>query len=241
MQVHLNRPVIITHPLFTQLPQELLAHACCLCDSVLGAPGDVMLQKGQNCNFMYFLVRGKLQIVREEVDADQDDGEWLADEGDDSNRGMSRFMPFMKSRVSLGASIPETQTAPDESLSDGTTIRHLGGLMLNAPGYIAAASIFAEQVLPYSVNAISNTELLKLTREDVMSLGDEFPGFRKHMEEFIANAPRSADGVIDFADCSSDDVTAAVDAWASEIRLPAFAAAGSQSTGLGSAWMPNNT
>merc|ERR550537_2157937 len=62
LQVHLNKHVLTQHPFFQDFPREILQHVCCIAESVLCAPSDVVMQKGQKMMGMYFLVRGKLRI-----------------------------------------------------------------------------------------------------------------------------------------------------------------------------------
>jgi len=60
--VHMNKPVLTQHSFFKQLPHTILAHICCLAESMTCAPGDILAEPGQNLGKMYFLVRGKLHI-----------------------------------------------------------------------------------------------------------------------------------------------------------------------------------
>ena len=61
--VQLNCQILTKHALFQDLASELLQHCCCIAESIIFAPGDVVMQKGQRVVGMYFLVRGRLQIA----------------------------------------------------------------------------------------------------------------------------------------------------------------------------------
>merc|ERR1719188_934672 len=65
LTVHINKGALTQHPFFRDMPDELLPHVCISAVSVLCAPGDLVLQTGQNTRSMYFLVRGKLQVNRQ--------------------------------------------------------------------------------------------------------------------------------------------------------------------------------
>jgi len=82
LQVHLNKNVLLLHPFFKGMSKTVLAHTCCLAESLICAPGDIVLEKGQNTGKMYFLVRGKLHIkfFAEGQDGAQDDESSVCDE-----------------------------------------------------------------------------------------------------------------------------------------------------------------
>lgn len=62
IQEHMNRDMLERHPFFAKMEPNLLSEACSLCQSVLYAPGDVVMRKGKLSSSIVFLVRGQLQI-----------------------------------------------------------------------------------------------------------------------------------------------------------------------------------
>merc|ERR1712003_64282 len=61
--VHMNSKLMTLHPFFKQMPEQILTHACFLAQTIMTAPSDIVMQRGQKAQAMYFVVRGKLTIV----------------------------------------------------------------------------------------------------------------------------------------------------------------------------------
>jgi hypothetical protein len=65
IQEHMNQQILVHHPFFAgmeQVDRDLFSEVCCLAQSVLYAPGDVVMRKGQLTSSICFIVRGQLQI-----------------------------------------------------------------------------------------------------------------------------------------------------------------------------------
>lgn len=176
LQVHLNRGVLSLHSFFRDMPGEILAHTCCLATCVLCAPGDVVMQRGQQIQCMYFVVKGKLTI-------DIDDGE--AQEADLVTQQKTQASGMLPGRATL---FGKRMTSMEE-----------GGTELIAPGYIGASSLFRDEVRPYTVSSLAHSELLKLAREDIEALLQEFPALRSYFENYRAQQGASVEG---YQDCS---------------------------------------
>jgi hypothetical protein len=67
IQEHMNKAILESHPFFAGMEASVMSQVCCLARSVLYAPGDVVMRKGQLIHSIFFLVRGQLKIqdVRE--------------------------------------------------------------------------------------------------------------------------------------------------------------------------------
>jgi len=76
------------------------------------------------------------------------------------------------------------------------------GLVLTAPGYIGASSLFRDEVRPYTVSSLAHSELLKLAREDIEALLQEFPALRSYIEEYKVERGATEEG---YQDCSLPD------------------------------------
>lgn len=59
---HLNGEIIRRHPFFQELPRKVFKHVCSVCNTVLYAPGDVIMQRGHRAACMCFIVHGKLHV-----------------------------------------------------------------------------------------------------------------------------------------------------------------------------------
>lgn len=70
---HLNKHIISRHPFFRWLPPRVLKRVCGAAKTVLYAPGDLVVQKGQRASCMCFIVRGKIRVLRADPDAQQDE------------------------------------------------------------------------------------------------------------------------------------------------------------------------
>lgn len=173
LQVHLNRSVLSLHTFFRDMPGEILAHTCCLATCVLCAPGDVVMQKGQNIQCMYFVVKGKLTIAIAES----------------ANKSLI-MEPNSGSKESLRKS---RRRRIEEEFVESE------GLTLTAPGYIGASSLFRDEVRPYTVSSLAHSELLKLAREDIEALLQEFPALRSYIEEYKISRGDAEEG---YQDCS---------------------------------------
>jgi len=63
IQEHMNKAILEHHPFFKGMDHSVLSQVCSLAQSVLYAPGDVVMRKGQIESLICFIVRGQLQIV----------------------------------------------------------------------------------------------------------------------------------------------------------------------------------
>lgn len=61
---HLNRTVITYHPFFKSVPRAALRCLCHEAEPVLYAPGDVVVELGHFALRAFFIVRGKLRVVK---------------------------------------------------------------------------------------------------------------------------------------------------------------------------------
>lgn len=66
---HLNRDVVSRHPFFQGMPPRVLKRICGAAMTVLYAPGDLVVQKGQRASCMCFIVRGRLRVLQADVDS----------------------------------------------------------------------------------------------------------------------------------------------------------------------------
>lgn len=64
LQEHMNKGVLLMHPFFKHMQKELLLYACCNAETVLCAPGDIIMQYGQVAHTVCFAIRGKLQVKK---------------------------------------------------------------------------------------------------------------------------------------------------------------------------------
>jgi len=80
---HMNRSVLEHHPFFARMEPALFSEACCLGQSVLYAPGDIVVHKGRNSSSIVFLVRGQLEIqeVRNHFSVFVKPPAWIGDRG----------------------------------------------------------------------------------------------------------------------------------------------------------------
>jgi CRP-like cAMP-binding protein len=205
LQVHLNRHVLTQHPFFQDISRDLLQHCCCISESLLCAPGDVVMQKGQKVTGMYFLVRGKLhintntnQIIHHDDSEEQTECEYsqaiLGLSGDEEDPCVEK-----KSRKTRkGSSKTMKPQRAEKDLTKDERFTNLGGHLLMAPGFIAATSLFKDHVIEYTVASVIHTELLKLCRDTFSTLLDEFPALRTHMEDYLRDVVPT-DG---YHDCS---------------------------------------
>lgn len=166
LQAHVNKNILIQHPLFKSMPRDLLAQCCCVAEAMLAAPDDVVTQKGQVCNSMYFLVRGKLHVSSEE------------------------------------AVMPQRSEAPKKLSarrnSDNTEqFKKYRGIVMKAPGFVGASCLFREHPLTYTVTADTHSELLKLSKDELDTLREEFPALRSVMETFYQEATSTGEGLVD--------------------------------------------
>lgn len=209
LQVHLNSNVLIQHRFFRDMPSEILAHMCCLAASALCAPGDVIVQHGQNLHVIFFVVKGRLSVS---MAREHGDGQEFG-----SMDSMSPPEPPPNPTSPTGGSLLVTGASPNPtasmSLARQGTMTNLGGeelagskmqplsdendTVLSAPGWIGASSLFKEEVRPYTVSSLSNSELLKLAREDVNALLMEFPALNAYIQLFTASCEGSEEGFQD--------------------------------------------
>lgn len=174
LQVHLNHGVLVQHPFFRQMPGEVLAQTCSLAKSELCAPGDVVAQRGELADRMYFLVKGTLHITNERTAAAAAD-------------------PGTLGRFSLAGS----------KSRGGVRSWSSYGFSITAPGYVGALSLFRDEVRDYTIMSMSHCELLTLARSDVKELQEQFPGlvaYVKRFQEEIKEAEKM--GTVADQDCS---------------------------------------
>lgn len=62
IQDHMNKAILEHHPFFAGMEASIFSEVCCLARSVLYAPGDVVMRKGQLTSLICFIVRGQLMI-----------------------------------------------------------------------------------------------------------------------------------------------------------------------------------
>mmetsp|Transcript_101995 Transcript_101995/g.175905 ORF Transcript_101995/g.175905 Transcript_101995/m.175905 type:complete len:519 (-) Transcript_101995:46-1602(-) len=162
LQAHVNQPVLVQHPVFRRMPRDVLAQCCCIAEAMSAAPDDIVLQKGQVCSNMYFLVRGKLHISSEE--------------------GM--------------AFLPQQTEMPARKLL-ALHLDKFKGDVMRSPGFIGASCLFKEHVLSHTVSAATHSELLKLSKEDLDILREEFPSLRNVMDTFSKEQETLREGLVD--------------------------------------------
>jgi hypothetical protein len=80
---HMNKAILEHHPFFAGMEASVLSQVCCLARSVLYAPGDVIMRKGQLTSLIAFIVRGQLIIkdCREGVSIYVKPPAWVGDRG----------------------------------------------------------------------------------------------------------------------------------------------------------------
>lgn len=60
---HMNGETIYRHPFFKELPRPVLQRICGVTNTVLCAPGDIVVQRGHRATSMCWVVKGKLRII----------------------------------------------------------------------------------------------------------------------------------------------------------------------------------
>merc|ERR1719263_256089 len=110
------------------------------------------MQKGQKVTGMYFLIRGKLHVNYDNSSCTVD----FEEKPTTSSLHARSTTPSEAFGKSFAEVIPN-----DTDVTEDERFKTVGGFLLQAPGYIAATSLFKEHVLPYTVSCTNHTELLK--------------------------------------------------------------------------------
>lgn len=147
LKVHLNKNVLVQHGFFRDMPAEMLTHTCCLASSMLCAPGDIVVQRGQTNHEMYFLVRGKLSLT------------------DMDHAARAKLKVYRGDRRD-----------------------NLHGVTVVAPAFFGGLGIFRDEgYYGYTCSMICHSELLTVTKKDIISLATEFMVFGDYYKAFIGH------------------------------------------------------
>jgi hypothetical protein len=167
LQVHLNRNVLIQKKFFSEMPETVLGHICCLATTLDCAPGDAVVEKGQNTGKMFFLVRGKLHVkMNENVDLDD-----INDSDDSDDEGFLVGPPF-----SFGS---HNLVSPAERAYQVVSVAHSELLSISYEDIQALKKEF-----PHLTHILDFTQIMDDTGEDD---GDE-----KANMAFLARQPTLA-------------------------------------------------
>lgn len=63
LKEHLNRDIILRHPVFQNMHNLAFKRICGMAEMVLYAPGDIVAQRGNQASCMFFIVQGRLKII----------------------------------------------------------------------------------------------------------------------------------------------------------------------------------
>eukprot|EP00747_Dinoflagellata_sp_TGD_P014278 gnl/TRDRNA2_/TRDRNA2_123311_c2_seq1.p1 gnl/TRDRNA2_/TRDRNA2_123311_c2~~gnl/TRDRNA2_/TRDRNA2_123311_c2_seq1.p1 ORF type:complete len:196 (-),score=31.67 gnl/TRDRNA2_/TRDRNA2_123311_c2_seq1:49-552(-) len=151
------------------MPAEALARTCCLAETMLGSPGDVVMHRGEAAKKMCFVVRGVLRV----------------DLGPGSDAGQ------------CSSSTPPSPRSPG-CQAPGSS-KDWGEEYIQAPAHLGGQSFFHGTAYRHEVVCITHTELLWFHRQDLDSLAAQFTEFKLYMDEYLAELEFSTRNSKDYA------------------------------------------
>jgi hypothetical protein len=207
LQVHLNKKVLTQFSFFHTMPGTVLAEACCLAEAGICAPGDVVIEQGHNTGRMFFLVRGKLHICPEsgDIDAGTDSIETQAPRDSDDHppslarSGSRKFMEHIRKFEEFAIqSVSAREYESRRPRGSMAMIGHGGdskgaeeeeeddadpGFLMLPPAFIGGHNLFSTKANTYTVTSVAHSELLSISRGDVIAMTDEFPLMKQYFEK----------------------------------------------------------
>lgn len=155
---HMNRSVILRHPFFQDLPPLILKRICGAAQTVLTAPGDVIMQRGRRAAFMCFIIRGQLRSLK-------------------VKGGKSQALKSIK--LKKGKDNDENQQKNAEAVAPSERSYYF-----MSPSWIGDLSIFQEMEYPNTVLSVTHAELLMITKEALLSIMSETPKVQARFEDY---------------------------------------------------------
>lgn len=189
LKEHLNRDIILRHPLFQGLPVAAFKRVCAIASTVLYAPGDVVVEKGHIAGCMFFIVVGRLRIIGKNS---------MLDPNKDKERRLNS-MAFTKAVTSAKLTQSNATVESQKSTTflrgfrttrnNRTTVATLrneaeNDNILEPPCWLGDQCLFLDRMRQCTVICLEHTELLTLPKDLFDILLKEFPKIKPWYEEW---------------------------------------------------------
>lgn len=176
---HLNSKVMMGHPFFKDLSPMVFKRMCSLAKVVLYAEGDVVAQRGHRATCMFFVVQGRLRVIRvsrtgpvsrstqQRNSTEAEEAEKTDENGNQKKPTLSRH----RTNIAVRAAKDE---AHEEDAKEAS--------VLEPRSWVGDLCLFKDFVRANTIVAIVHSELLTIGKEEINDMLVEFPGSKKVYE-----------------------------------------------------------